>query len=866
MATSHDTAFDHLQRDTKGLFAAWPHPGGMAFCRDHTRILDRYFEERLEERRCEHGEERTAFAVVAVGGYGRCELCPRSDIDVLLVFPGPVPDMAHKLAKDLFYPLWDAGRELGHGVRSVEDCVSLSLSDHKVFASLLDARFLCGQRNVFDLLVTAMQTRVFTPEKTVFAAWLGERNAIREQKYGDASGLLEPDIKEGLGGLRDYNQCLWLITLFATGNAFADRLERMRADAEFLFRVRQALEISFPRSKTRLPFEIQRKLAETLGYADSGRLLAVERFLSDLTRRMTRIKAIRESIRMALLAENGAVHAATIPSSDRITLTAEGADFAPGIDVEHHPQEVFNFFEECARWGRAPSFDASARATHAAQTLKRDPPDPGHGLNALRAALIDDASADVLAALWDTGVLGIILPELDRVRDLVKFDLYHVHPVGRHTVETIRHLHDIAKADPALSRLFASVRHPLRLLLAGLLHDVGKGLGGDHETKGAGLTHHMLTALGLDNATISDVVFLVENHLLLSETAAKHDVSDPDVIARLATKIGFRDRLTMLYLLTVADAQATGPMAWTEWKSSLVSTLFNKVLDGLRFGIFPGNDTARTVLETRDKVRQLAKNHHNMPTGKALEPFLEVMGPRYLLQVPASRVVEHIALAVRLRSAVENDRRMVPGGRGGLGVTVWTFRKAHGGWRMEAAGRNDPGLFAALCGCLALHNIDIRSADVYVWRDDTVIVSFITSAPVDAHSVEEDAEHIARSVKYSLTGKLSLDYRLSQKRNSPLCIAPPRLGDDSITIRVDNDATELFTLIEVEAPDRLGLLYDIAQVLTSLRLDIHTAKAATYGDRVRDVFTVRDMEGRKIHDAEQLREIKFALQHSLKRC
>ncbi len=863
MQTPPCSAVDRLKQDSQALFSTWPEVCGTPFCREHTRIVDRYFIERLEERRREHGEERSAFAVVAVGGYGRCELCPRSDIDVLLVFPGPVPEMAQALAKDVFYPLWDAGRELGHGVRSVEDCVSLSLSDHKVFASLLDARFLCGQKNVFDLLLSTLQTQVFTPGKTEFAAWLGERNSIRERKYGDASGLLEPDIKEGLGGLRDYNQCLWLIDLFSRGKTFTNRLAHVRDDAEFLFRARQALELEFPRSKTRLPFEVQRKLADTLGYHDSTKILAVEHFLSDLTRRMTRIKAIRESIRMALLAENGVVHAATVPSSLLVSLTAEGAEFAPGTNLELHPLLIFDFFEECARIQQTPSFTANSQASQTVRELEKAPPSPIQGCKALTAALMKDPSTDVLATMWETSVLGLILPELNRVRDLVKFDLYHVHPVGRHTVETIRRLHYLAKADAATSRLFSSVRHPLRLMLAGLLHDVGKGLGGHHETKGAALTAHMLRALGLDNDSVDDVTFLVENHLLLSETAAKYDVSDPEVIARLATTIGFRDRLTMLYLLTIADAQATGPMAWTDWKASLVATLFNKVLDGLRFGIFPGNDAARAVLETRDKVRQLAKTRDDLPSGKQLEQLLEVMGPRYLIQVPAPRVVEHIALALELRTAVEQNRRMVTGGRAGLGVTVWTSCTTPGGWRVETAGRNDPGLFAALCGCLALHGTDIRSADVYVWRDDTVIISFITPPPEQMETANNLIENIARSVKYSLTGKLFLDYRLSQKRQSPLYFGPPRLGDDAITIRVDNDVAELFTVIEVEAPDRLGLLYDIAQVMAGLRLDIHTAKAATFGDRVRDVFTVRDMEGRKIQDAHQLQEIQNALCHAL---
>ncbi len=851
---------------------------GAGFVADLSDVADRYFGERLAEygRESRGGRE---FSLVAVGGYGRRELCPFSDLDVLVLFPGESPDWARELARFLFFPLWDLGVEIGHGVRGVDACLELAKSDHQVLASFLDARHLWGDARVFGELTGRLPREVYPGRRAAFVTWLAEGNLRRGRVHGEAGALLEPQLKEGLGGLRDVHQVRWLSHLADQAGGYevpdAGVFAALSRDAAFLLVVRCHLHHIGNRKSDKLPFEVQERIAARLGFADTDGALGVEVFLAELLRRMSRVKNRRETLWPGLAVALGALSERPAEVvGDGVARGPNGLDFAPVLsDAQAFPR-LFLLFGTAVRTGEPLAFSAVRRARELAERhgdrLRGDPA----ALASLVGILAADASGRVTEDLFESGVLTAMLPEFARVGHLVKFDLYHVHPVGRHSLETVRRLAEAgAFPESRYHALFTGVAHPDRLILGALCHDIGKGLGGEHAEKGAGIVRTALARFGADPETVEEVAFLVREHLYLADTASRRDLSDRDVAAACAARVGTMDRLNMLLLLTYADARATGPSAWTGWKESLVWELYRRAARMLAEGnLFDEHDAGR-MLRTRDRVRAGARGI--MPDAE-IEDCLDQMPPRYLIVHTPADIVLHMGMVARLRQEARELAVRLPRGRGPAadgggdragyapGAVVLTARPAPGGvgHELAVAAMETPGLFAVLAGVLALHDVNILSAEVFLWGDGTAIYVFGVSDPPDALYAGELWTRVGGAVRYALLGKLALEYRLDQKRRSPLACRPGHPGGP-VAVQVENKASVLYTLIEISAPDRVGLLYDIAHVLAGLRLEVRLAKVDTLGERARDVFYVRGADGKKIEDAGQVREIEAALLHRL---
>ncbi|NDY57624.1 [protein-PII] uridylyltransferase [Desulfovibrio sulfodismutans] len=849
---------------------------GAGFVAALSDLADRYFGERLAEfgRGARGGGE---FSLVAVGGYGRRELCPFSDLDVLLLFPGEPPGWAGELARFLFFPLWDLGLEIGHGVRGVDACLDLARSDHQVLASFLDARHLWGDVRVFAELAARMSREVFPERRAAFALWLAEANIGRGRVHGEAGALLEPQLKEGLGGLRDAHQVRWLSHLADLAGGYqspaAEAFAALSRDAAFLLVVRCHLHRIGNRKSDKLPFEVQEHIAARLGFTEKDGALGVEVFLAELLRRMSRVKNLREALWPGLAVALGAL--SDRPPEvvgDGVAKGPSGLDFAPGLSDAQAFSRLFLLFGTAVRTGEPLAFSAVRRARELAfrhgDRLCADPA----ALASLVGILAADASGRVAEALFESGVLSAMLPEFARVGHLVKFDLYHVHPVGRHSLEAVRRLAEAgAFPESRYHALFTSVAHLDRLILGALFHDIGKGLGGEHAEKGAGIARSALARFGVDPETVEEVAFLVREHLFLADTASRRDLSDRDVAAACAARAGTMDRLNMLLLLTYADARATGPSAWTGWKESLVWELYRRTARMLSEGnLFDEHDAGR-MLRTRDRVRAAARGI--MPEAE-VEACLDQMPPRYLIILDVADITRHLGLVARLRQEARDLAVRLPRGRAGAageeaagyapGAVVLEARPAPGGagHELTVAAMETPGLFAVLAGVLALHDVNILSAEVFLWGDGTAIYVFGVSDPPDALYAEELWTRVGGAVRYALLGRLALEYRLDQKRRSPLACRQGQPGGP-VAVQVENKTSALYTLIEISAPDRLGLLYDIAHVMAGLRLEVRLAKVDTLGERARDVFYVRGADGKKIEDEGQAREIEAALMHRL---
>lgn len=871
MAERVSKAAEVLAAERDKLAARMSGMPGDVFCREFSGVMDTYFQSRLREVWPADGPapEESSFAVVAVGGYGRKELCLRSDVDILVIYEKKLPPKALDLAQSLFFPLWDLGCDLGHGFRSIKDNLSLARKDFQVLASLLDARFVDGNRAVFDKFEDAFRTKVAAKKIAPFTKWLLDAGAERLERYGDASSLLEAELKRGKGGLRDYHQILWLgnvhygardaAGLLKAGGLTEAQHHVLTDNARFLLGVRNLLHAEAGRRTDRLHLSHQRAIAKAMGFEDEGDSLGVERFLARLHREMASLKSLNGTCVSCLTGQDcETVAEAVAPGVARAGGTLV-FDLPTGYPDD--PMVLMEVFASAARTGLPLHWEARGFVSAHLHLVKE------HLAGSVEAArrfvniLCSGNGAVALAQMMECGFLGAFMPEFGRVQDVVQFDTYHVHPVGWHTVEVVRRLERPIKGqDKKFAPLLDAVEDPCVLVMGAFLHDIGKGLGGGHSQKGEAIAREILARWGWDEAKIEDVVFLVREHLVLFETATRRDLADESVVAHCAGRVAGQQRLDMLMLLTWADAGGTGPGAWTGWTAGLVWDLYGKIVRMLRRGRLASADAVRNMEATRDALRAEAKGG---PLEFELEKCLDQMPPRYMLSHDPAHILRHVGMVRRLRESVAEAVRTRPGGKGGTGVVVVDTREMpdSGTWEISVAAVDDARLFSTVAGVLALHGINIVSAECFLWREGTRVDVFVVSELPDHLPQGLFESRVVAGVRNAMSGRLSLSYRLSEKRRSPL-VRPPM--DNAPEVAVHNEASDFYSLIEITAPDRIGLLCDISKAMLGLGLRIQLAKIATYGDQVADVFYVREEEGGKVAGAERVREVTKVLLHALK--
>jgi [protein-PII] uridylyltransferase len=828
------------------------------FFQSYSRLVDDYFRHRMEEL---SSPLDSSFAALAVGGYGRGELCLHSDIDILLLWKGKVPKTAEQVSREIFFPLWDLGLDLGNGVRDLKGCLRLARADFQVLTSLLSARLLSGDHELFDLFQRKLGETVRDRRKP-FLAWLGRQNDERAAGYGMSGGLVEPDLKNGIGGLRDYQQILWLrrVELECTAAPFPHpftprEFEDIGQRALFILRARNALHYVAGRRKDRLHLELQPQVSPFMTLSADRADGEVERFLSRLHQDMNRIKFLRSSL----------LRSCTVNGRRGTRRLAEGVVSGPdGLRLESPgPPDAtlgLSLFARSAETGIPLSWLALRQVEEAGSTPVQRL--TGAELDLFLSILGSAEGIGAAEQMLECGFLGRLIPEFGQVQDLVQFDAYHLYPVGRHSLETVSRLTGFShRPDSLYGEIRMRVAHPERLLLAGLLHDVGKG-GEAHEQRGALLAENILRRLGVDQPGAQEILFLIQHHLLLFKTATRKDLSDEAAVSGCAELVGSPERLDMLMLLSVADAQATGPKAWNDWIGSLLNELYFKLRNLLTRSLLSDPDARVRLCRTRERVRELASPDLDR---EFVEQGLDRMPSRYTLSVDPAEIVTHLQLVSALKAELETERRRVPGGRGGIGTVLLQHKhlSEQGCHELTIAAEDQIGLFSTICGVLALHDLNILSAEIFTWSDGVVVDLFKVQNVLEDLDEEELFARIRRGIKHSMNGKLSLAYRLDEKRNSPLARTPMASGKPPL-VRVDAGATDFYTLIEVLADDRLGRLHEIAETFSRCGVCVHIAKIATHGDRIADTFYVRDELGQKLVDHDRVKAFEDALLHTLR--
>jgi [protein-PII] uridylyltransferase len=841
------------------------------FFHDLSRLTDVYFRRRVEEVRRDLGPEGFEFALVAVGGYGRMELCPYSDIDILLLYPDQTHPGAEEICRLLFHPLWDMGLDLGHGVRTAAQCLQLAGDDYQVFASLIDARHVAGDRDVFNDFRSRF--RMFAAKhKTGFMRRLDELNTTRAERFSHVGARLEPELKNGIGGLRDYNQLLWLAKLHYGAPALDGEypfavfttydLDCLRGHISIILRARGALHYIAGRKADVLHFDLQPKVTAMLGYSDELFGNGVEYFLSNLNKALAFVRSMRQALWLDYRAKDSDEPSRTV--SENIESGPRGVGFImPGNALES-PGQILDIFAHIARSGAPLSWESRRFIEKYQARVAVSLPLERATLEKLVDIFCAPHGLTASGHMLETGFLAALVPEFALVQDMVQFDSFHIHPVGWHTIETVNRLLKLAEYPvPPYSRVFAKVADIRRLVLAAFFHDIGKGEA-DHEATGALIASQVLERFGLDPETVADVKFLVANHLLLVLSAQRVNLSDDVAVTSLASRVGSLDRLYMLLLLTVADTQATGPKAWNEWTEALLKELFHKLENTLSRGVLAQPHAPHKLLTTRDRIRSLGAEAGAHLDQETIEASLAVMPAAYTLSNSAGDVLRHLLLVSRMRDLQAEEERRVTGGRGAAGVCALEARELPdmGCFELTFAAPDQPRLFATLCGVLDIHGLSILSADIFTWSDHTALDIFHVAPPADREYLDELWTRVRTSVKSAARGRLDLAGRLADMRSSPLA----RLGSVpgfEPSVKIDNAENDFYTVIDASALERPGLLYDLASALANMHVTIRSAKVVSRDQRLTTVFYVRDSLGQKILDPGRMGEVHTALVHAV---
>lgn len=760
-------------------------------------------------------------AVAALGGYGRRQQLPRSDVDLLVVHGGGRPREVAVLVDRVLYPLWDAGLEVGQAVRTPEECAAIATERLDAATAMLDLRYLAGNEGVAADAAARVRAVIDT-DPDGFVARLRDGVAVRASRYGSTAHLLEPELKEGAGGLRDIQTIRWIGSLAGTPVLREREREALEAAEEFLTRVRSALHLETGRRTDRLVLDHQPSIARVMGFSDEPRLIAEDGLMRAVFEHARQVSRILEDV----------------------LSRREGAGSAVEVRPIQGPVGVLAALADAAASG-SPATPWLLDAIEAA-----DVPDPVEWTPEVRDAFLHLLGAGAPAAhALDTldrlGLLACFLPAWAAVRCRPQRDPYHRFTVDTHLTSALTAMATMLHApdpdDPVEFDAVAETADPDALRLGALLHDIGKTGEGGHVAIGARIADETLASMGLAPGTRELASFMVAEHLLLSDTATRRDLTDEDLIMGVAARIGTPERLGALYLLAKADAAATGPAAWTPWRRALVRELVTKV-----GRVFDRGDMGAELAERlTDRIGRLRDLLEREPEDE-VERFVLRMPRGYFLSVEPVRIARHYATIAPDIGRYEVRSAAAGGSRPGA-------------YELLVVAGDRPGLLSWIAGALAVAGLSILSAQVFTTVDGVAVDLFEVEGAFEPEVGEERWREFRRMLRGAIEGAISLDRRVDDKRRH----YPPPDPAMSVTIDVDNDASDFSTVIEVGAPDRLGLLFDITSALADLRLDVHVAKVATYTGRVIDAFYVRDSIGGKVTDPAQVAEIETAIRGRL---
>ena len=841
-------------------------------CRLEDEIISLLFEfARKHLYQSQNPSEAERMAVIATGGYGRGLQAPGSDIDLLFLLPYKQTAWGESIAEAILYCLWDTGLKVGHATRSVDECIRQSKADMTIRTAILEARFLLGDRELYDELITRFDKEVVRNTAPEFvAAKLAERED-RVRRSGQSRYLVEPNVKDGKGGLRDLHSLFWIAKyvyrvrepdeLIKQGVFDKQEYLLFRRCEDFLWSVRCHMHFLTGRAEERLSFDIQREIAVRLGYTEHPGQQDVERFMKHyflIAKDVGDLTAI-------LCADLEDSHAKSVPVLSRLMARlrpvrqrklAESDDFivdknritiATANVFKRDPLNLIRIFHLAQKHNLAFHPDAMRSITRSLKLIDaklRDNEEAGQLFLEILTSKNDPET--VLRRMNEAGVLGHFVPAFGKIVSMMQFNMYHHYTVDEHLLRCIGVLAEIERGVNPETQLANELVNKLQpgnravLYMALFLHDIAKGRLEDHSIAGARVARRLCPRMGFSGADTELTAWLVEQHLVMSRVAQSRDLSDRKTIENFAAVVQSAERLKLLAILTAADIRAVGPGVWNGWKAQLIRTLYYETEPVLTGGFSEVNRSKRVAI-AQDEFREAMQDW----PPEQLESYMAKHYPAYWLKVDLKHKVDH---AKFVRSAEEAGKT--------LSTTVG-FDPERSVTELTVLAPDHPWLLSIVAGACAMAGANIVDAQIYTTTDGRALDTISLSREFERDEDEERrANRVADSIEKALRGELRLPDVVTKRvpakgRIRAFAVEP--------TVTINNQWSHRYTMLEVTGLDRTGLLYELTTTLSKLNLNIASAHVATFGERAVDVFYVTDLLGAQITSPTRQAAIKRAL-------
>ncbi|MBS28265.1 MAG: [protein-PII] uridylyltransferase [Alphaproteobacteria bacterium] len=792
-------------------------------------------------------------AIVAVGGYGRGELAPFSDIDLLFLFPWKQTPHGEQIVEYMLYMLWDLGLKVGHSTRSIEDCVRLAKKDLTIRTALLEARFLWGDQDLFLEYRKTFREQVISGAAMEFVKGKLDERDSRHEKMGDSRYYVESNIKDGKGGLRDLQTLYWIAKYAYEVDSVADLVDRdvltkaearnFEKDQNFLWSVRFHLHYLSERAEERLTFDVQTPISQRMGYADRAGASGVERFMKHYYIVAKDVGDLTRIFCAAIEAENMSRPLIRLPrlrrSSDLMgfVIDRDRLTVADDEQFERDPVAMIRLFYVAHNAGLDVHPAALRLVT---QNLKRIDKtvreDPEANRMFVEMASSIDSPEVVLTRMNEAGVFGRFLRDFGRVVGQTQHDMYHVYTVDEHTIQAIGLLARIERGElkdehPVASEVIHKIGSRRALYLGVLFHDIAKGRGGDHSVQGARVAKRVCPRLGLDEEESETVEWLVREHLVMSDVAQKRDLNDSKTIMDFVDQVQSPERLRLLLCLTVVDMRATGPNVWNNWKAELLRELYSAAEDVMSGGQLTNARAARigaAQAALREALADWSDDDIAAQLDRGYSGYWLAFDTETLAHhARIMRTAEQEQLPLSIRTRVRADIDVTE-------LTVYT--------------QDHPGLFSRIAGAIAGVDANIVDAKVFTTPNGMALDTFwLQNREGGALSASGTLAKLTVQIERAFAGEMNRSEPEAQRTFVPARVkvfkVPPR-------VIVDNQASATHTVIEINGRDRPGFLYLVTRALYDLSLQVSSAKISTYGERAVDVFYVKDGFGTKVtHEA-----------------
>ncbi|MGM4907664.1 [protein-PII] uridylyltransferase [Tardiphaga sp. 866_E4_N2_1] len=819
------------------------------------------------------GAER--MAVVSTGGYGRGLMAPESDIDLLFILPYKQTAWGEQVAEVILYCLWDMGLKVGHATRSVDESIRQARGDMTIRTAILETRFLTGDQALYDELVTRFDAEVVQGTAAEFVtAKLAEREE-RHRRGGQSRYLVEPNVKDGKGGLRDLHTVFWIAKyvyrvrdskeLVARGVFDPQEYRTFKRCEDFLWSVRCNIHFLTKRPEERLSFDLQREIAVRLGYTSHPGMQDVERFMKhyfliakevgDLTAILCAKLEDQQAKPAPALTRMMAklrpeMHRRRLPDSDAFIIDNNRINLAAPDVFKEDPINLIRFFRLAQKHNLAFHPDAMRTATRSLRLITPEIRENAEANALFMEILTSDNAEIVLRRMNETGVLGHFIRAFGRIVSMMQFNMYHHYTVDEHLLRCVGILQEIERGGNdefvVASDLMRKIRpeHRAVIYITVLLHDIAKGRPEDHSIAGAKVARRLCPRLGFNAADTDLVAWLIEEHLTMSTVAQSRDLSDSKTIENFAAVVQSVEQMKLLTILTTADIRGVGPGVWNGWKAQLIRTLYYETEPVLTGG-FSEVNRAQRIASAQAEFRRAFTEWPEQD----LNAYILRHYPAYWLKVELDRKIRHARF---LRASEEAGHK--------LAINVG-FDEARGVTELTILAVDHPWLLSIIAGACAAAGANIVDAQIYTTTDGRALDTIAISREYDRDDDEgRRATRIGDMIEDVLEGKVRLPETVAKRASTKGKIRAFTVEPEVI---VNNQWSDRYTVIEVSGLDRPGLLYQLTTAISKLNLNIASAHVATFGERARDVFYVTDLLGAQINAPTRQAAIKRALIHLL---